>query len=102
MTKLAHYLDYALIVYGAVLVVSFLVFLFTWDFAAEGDFFDRLAPFMTSISVALAPFVYFLKTKRNENNERTRASQNLYTGLDNTLNALDEKGPPGQLQDGGV
>ena len=94
MTKLAHYLDYALIVYGAVLVVSFLVFLFTWDFAAEGDFFDRLAPFMTSISVALAPFVYFLKTKRNENNERTRASQNLYTELDNTLNALDEKAHP--------
>ena len=91
MTKLVHYLDYALIIYGAILLVSFLAFLFTWDFSFEGSFFDRLAPFMTSISVALAPFVYFLKTKHNENSERTRASQNLYTELDNTLTALDEK-----------
>ena len=90
MAKRTRYLDFALIVYGIILVALFLGFFAVHDV----DFFNKFAPLMTSISVALAPFVYFLKTKHNENNERTRASQNLYTELDNTLKALDEKAYP--------
>lgn len=41
-----------------------------------------------------APLAYFLKKKQSENGERTRASRNLYTELDNTLNALNEKEYP--------
>ncbi|MCE2508410.1 MAG: hypothetical protein J4G04_03795 [Nitrosopumilaceae archaeon] len=94
MTKRAYYLDSAIIVYGAILVVALGLFLFMIDLTLEEGLFDRLAPFITSVTVALAPFVYFLKTKHNENSERTRASRNLYTELNNTLGALDEKSHP--------
>lgn len=94
LTKRAYYLDSAVIIYGAILVVALIVFLFMIDLASDEGLFDRLAPFIASVTVALAPFVYFLKTKHNENSERTRASRNLYAELDNTLGALDEKSHP--------
>ena len=89
MPKITYYLDYALIIYGAILAVLLVFFAIR-----VVDDFENFALLMTSISVALAPFVYFLKTKHKENSERTRASQNLYTELDNTLKALDEKAHP--------
>lgn len=94
----ARLLDSAIILYGAILVVVLIVFLFVIDLAAEEGLFGRLAPFITSVTVALAPFVYFLKVKHNENSERTRASRNLYAELDNTLDALDEKSYPDNLK----
>lgn len=91
LTKRAYYLDSAVIIYVAIMVVSVLVFFFIVDLTLEDGLFDRFASFITSVAVILAPFVYFLKTKHNENSERTRAARNLYTELDDTLNALDEK-----------
>lgn len=58
---------------------------------SEESLFNRLAQFIAIVTVALAPFVYFLKTKHSENSERTRASRNLHAELNNTLDALDEK-----------
>lgn len=98
LTKSAYYLDYAAIIYGAIVVTAPFVFLFIVDLASEEGLFDRLAPFITSVAVVLAPFVYFLKTKHNENSERTRASRNLHTELDNTLSALDEKSHPNSFK----
>ena len=98
MTKRAYYLDSAVIIYGAIMVAAILVFFFIVDLASEEDLFGRFASFITSVAVILAPFVYFLKTKHNENSERTRASRNLYTELDNTLSALDEKSHPNSFK----
>ena len=76
------------------LLVILIAFLYMGDLISDEDLFDRLAPFITSVTVVLAPFVYFLKTKHSEYSERTRASRNLYTELNNTLDALDEKSYP--------
>ena len=85
MAKYEYYLDYVIIISGAILAVLLLGFLFLVVLALEDSVFSKFAWFITSVSVAVAPFTYFLKMKRNENDERTRASKNLYTELDNTL-----------------
>lgn len=94
LTKRAYYLNSAILVYGAMLLVILIAFLYMTDLASDEGLFDRLAPLITSVTVVLAPFVYFLKTKHSEYSERTRASRNLYTELNNTLDALDEKSYP--------
>ena len=76
------------------IIITPIVFLFVIDLASDEGLFDMLAPLITSVTVVLAPFVYFLKTKHSEYSERTRASRNLYIELNNTLDALDEKSYP--------
>lgn len=93
LTKRAYYLSSAAMMYGAIVVALFTVF-----FVFGGGLSDRLAQIITSIAIVIAPFVYFLKTSHNENSERTRASRNLHTELDNTLDALDEKAHPNSFK----
>lgn len=81
------------------LFVILIAFLYMGDLISDEDLFGRLAPFITSVTVALALFVYFLKTKHSEYSERTRASRNPYTELNNTLDALDEKSYPDSFRE---
>ena len=87
-----------IIIYGAILVVLVTVFLFLSSLALDEEVYNWFASFITTLAVVLAPFAYFLRTKRSEYDERTRASKNLYTELDTTLEALTVKNYPNSFK----
>lgn len=51
----------------------------------------NLASLVTILSLGIAPTWYFLKKHQDEKDERSRASKNLYTELDDALDGLDYK-----------
>ena len=75
-----------------VLVISALAImsLFILDYMLEEEFLGKLTSVVTVTSLVLAPAIYFWKKQQDEKNERSQASKNLYTELNDTLDALDE------------
>lgn len=98
MKKLNNYLDLALASYAASLAVVAFIIAFVWDLTADENLFNKFAPFIASVAIALAPFTYFVRKKRAENSERAHTSENLYMELDNALNALDEEKYPNDFK----
>lgn len=57
----------------------------------EDEYLGKWASVSTIISLGIAPVWYFWTKHQNEKDERSRASKNLYTELDDTLDGLDDK-----------
>lgn len=77
--------------YAAVIILTLPV-LYGLDVVLENALAES-APLIAVYSLVMAPIGYFLKKRLDEKDERTRASQNLYTELNDTLNALDDDVP---------
>ena len=78
----------------SIIIVTFFLF---WDYMWEGDLLGKWASLITILSVIGIPMAYFSnltkkdeEKKQKENDERDRASRNLFGELNDTLNALDE------------
>ena len=76
----------------------------SWPYMWEGDFLGKWASVVTIFSPVGIPVAYFLKQseregakKQQENDERDRASRNLYGELSDALNAIKGEKLPADL-----
>ena len=81
----------ALLVGFGVVLATILVYLLWWEYTYEYEFLGKLASAVTIGSLIMAPAIYFFKKRQDVKDERSRASENLHTELENALDGLNEK-----------
>ena len=70
--------------------------LLKWKYMWEGEFLGKWVSIATIISLGMS--LYFWKKRQDSTDERTRASKNVHTELDDALDGLDEKKHAGDLE----
>ncbi len=90
-----------------VLIAGITICLTKWDYMWEDEYLSKWASMITIISVGIVPAWYFWTKHQNEQDEKSRASKNLYIELDDTWKALQYEAHPDQflgknLKKGGI
>ena len=89
-----------------IIVLIIVPLCFTWPYMWDGEFLGKWASLVTILSLIGVPITYFSKQyekrkelDQKENNERQRASQNLYGEMQDALEAMKGDKYPRDLLD---